>query len=53
MAADVTKDIMLSPQYRKNRIVIMGTAVSLKCWEYLDEGVDSNGEQLAQKIWWI
>lgn len=31
----------------------MGTAVILKRWEDLDEGVDSNWEQLAQKIQWI
>lgn len=51
-AVDVAKNIR-SPQAHKEWIVIMGAAAILKRWEDLGEGVDSNWEQLAQKIRWI
>lgn len=53
MEADITKNITLiqKKNYKKNHIAIMG--ISVRQWDYLDEGVDSHWEQLAQKIWFI
>lgn len=48
--ADITKSIQ-KKKYKKSHIDIMG--ISVRQWDYLDEGIDSRREQPAQKIWFI